>query len=62
MKILILVLIILLNLNTKIIASEISGFAVVTDGDTIKISNNKIARVKDIINLTILIIIFDFII
>ena len=42
MKILILVLIILLNLNTKIIASEISGFAVVTDGDTIKISNNKI--------------------
>ena len=42
MKILILVLIIWLNLNTKIIDSEIAGFAVVTDGDTIKISNNKI--------------------
>ena len=37
MKKLIFVAIILLNLNTKIIASEISGFAVITDGDTIKI-------------------------
>tara|TARA_B100000767_G_scaffold248791_1_gene249962 strand:- start:706 stop:1176 length:471 start_codon:yes stop_codon:yes gene_type:complete len=42
MKILILILIILFNYNTKIIASEISGFATITDGDTIKISNNKI--------------------
>jgi endonuclease YncB( thermonuclease family) len=42
MKKLIFVAIILLNLNTKIIASEISGFAVITDGDTIKISNNRI--------------------
>ena len=42
MKLLVLVLVVFLNLNTKIIASEISGFAVVTDGDTIKISNNKI--------------------
>jgi len=42
MKLLALVLVVFLNLNIKIIASEISGFAVVTDGDTIKISNNKI--------------------
>jgi endonuclease YncB( thermonuclease family) len=42
MKLLVLVLVVFLHLNTKIIASEISGFAVVTDGDTIKISNNKI--------------------
>ena len=42
MKLLVLVLVVFLNLNIKIIASEISGFAVVTDGDTIKISNNKI--------------------
>ena len=42
MKFLALLLVVFLNLNTKIIASEISGFAVVTDGDTIKISNNKI--------------------
>ena len=42
MKKLIFVAITLLNLNTKIIASEISGFAVITDGDTIKISNNRI--------------------
>ena len=42
MKLLVLVLVVFLHLNTKIIASEISGFAVVTDGDTIKILNNKI--------------------
>ena len=42
MKLLILALIVLLNLNLKIIAGEISGFALVTDGDTIKILNNKI--------------------
>ena len=42
MKLLVLVLVVFLNLNTKIIAIEISGFAVVTDGDTIKILNNKI--------------------
>jgi len=42
MKFLALLLVVFLNLNTKIIASEISGFAVVTDGDTIKILNNKI--------------------
>jgi endonuclease YncB( thermonuclease family) len=42
MKLLVIALVVLLNLNTKIIAGEISGFAVVTDGDTIKISNNKI--------------------
>ena len=42
MKLLTFALVILLNLITKTIASEISGFAVVTDGDTIKISNDKI--------------------
>ena len=42
MKLLIFVLVVLLNLSTKIIANEISGFAVVSDGDTIKILNNKI--------------------
>jgi endonuclease YncB( thermonuclease family) len=42
MKKIALIIIILLNLNTKIIASEISGFAVITDGDTIKISNKRI--------------------
>ena len=42
MKKLIFVLIILLNLNEKIIASEIYGLPIITDGDTIKISNNKI--------------------
>ena len=42
MKLLIFALVVLLNLNVKIVASEISGSAVVTDGDTIKISNNKI--------------------
>jgi len=42
MKKLILVTIILLNLNAKVIANEIYGFPVITDGDTIKISNNKI--------------------
>ena len=42
MKLLIFVLVVLLNLSTKIIANEISGLAVVSDGDTIKILNNKI--------------------
>ena len=42
MKKLILVVIILLNLNKKIIASEIYGTPTITDGDTIKILNNKI--------------------
>ena len=42
MKKLIFVVIILLNLNEKIIASEIYGIPVITDGDTIKILNNKI--------------------
>jgi|TARA_B110000914_G_scaffold101093_1_gene88815 endonuclease YncB( thermonuclease family) len=42
MKKLILVVIILLNLNEKIIAGEIYGFSIITDGDTIKILNNKI--------------------
>ncbi len=32
----------LLNLNTKIFASEIIGIANITDGDTIKILNNRI--------------------
>ena len=35
-------LIILLNLYTKVTTSEIYGFPVITDGDTIKILNNKI--------------------
>ena len=42
MKLLVFALVFLLNLNAKIFAAEISGFVVVTDGDTIKISNNKI--------------------
>ena len=42
MKKLILVIIILLNLNTKVISSEIYGIPVITDGDTIKISNSKV--------------------
>ena len=42
MKILVFVVIILLNLNAKVIASEIVGFSVITDGDTIKISNSRI--------------------
>jgi endonuclease YncB( thermonuclease family) len=42
MKKVILVVIILLNLNKKIIASEIYGTPTITDGDTIKILNNKI--------------------
>ena len=42
MKKLILAVIILLNLNERIIASEIYGLPIITDGDTIKISNNKI--------------------
>ena len=33
---------IVILLNTKTIASEISGFPIVTDGDTIKISNKRI--------------------
>ena len=42
MQKLILVTIILLNLNLKLIASEIYGTSIITDGDTIKILNNKI--------------------
>jgi len=42
MRKLILIVIILLNLNTRIIASEINGIPIITDGDTVKISNNKI--------------------
>ena len=42
MKKITLIAIILLNLSEKIIASEIYGHPVITDGDTIKISNNKI--------------------
>tara|TARA_B100000780_G_scaffold91570_1_gene63396 strand:+ start:88 stop:558 length:471 start_codon:yes stop_codon:yes gene_type:complete len=42
MKKITLIIIILLNLNEKIIASEIYGLPVITDGDTIKILNNKI--------------------
>jgi endonuclease YncB( thermonuclease family) len=42
MKLLVFALVFLLNLNAKTFAAEISGFVVVTDGDTIKISNNKI--------------------
>ena len=39
---LILIIIVLLNLNTKAITSEIYGIPIITDGDTIKILNNKI--------------------
>ena len=42
MKKITLIAIILLNLSEKIIASEIYGIPVITDGDTIKILNNKI--------------------
>ena len=42
MKKLILIVIILLNLNTRTTASEIYGLAIIIDGDTIKILNNKI--------------------
>ena len=42
MRKLILIVIIFFNLDAKIIASEIYGFPVITDGDTIKILNNKI--------------------
>ena len=42
MKKSIFIVIVLLNLNTKITAGEIYGFPIITDGDTIKISNNKI--------------------
>ena len=42
MKKIILAVIILLNLNGKIIASEIYGLPIITDGDTIKILNNRI--------------------
>jgi len=42
MKKLVFFTIILLNFNVKIIASEISGFPIITDGDTIKISKKKI--------------------
>ena len=42
MKILVIILVILLNLNTNVIAREILGFPIITDGDTIKILNNRI--------------------
>ena len=42
MKILAIILVILLNLNTNVIAREILGFPIITDGDTIKILNNRI--------------------
>jgi len=42
MKKSILIIIILLILDTKVIASEIYGFPIITDGDTIKILDNKI--------------------
>ena len=42
MKKLIILVIILLNLNEKTIASEIYGLPIITDGDTIKILNNTI--------------------
>ncbi|MDC0418688.1 thermonuclease family protein [Pelagibacteraceae bacterium] len=42
MKLLVLTAVVFLSLNVKIIAGQISGFADVTDGDTIKILNNKI--------------------
>jgi len=42
MKKLIFATIILLNLNILVVASEIYGRPVITDGDTIKIMNNKI--------------------
>ena len=42
MKKIIFIVVVLLNLNTIAFASEIYGISVITDGDTIKISNNKI--------------------
>ena len=42
MKKLIFYTVILLNLNTQVITSEIYGMPVITDGDTVTISNNKI--------------------
>ena len=42
MKKIIFIAVVLLNLNTNTFASEIYGISVITDGDTIKISNNKI--------------------
>ena len=42
MKRLIFFLIIILNLNVEVIADEIYGLPVITDGDTIKILNSKI--------------------
>jgi|TARA_B110000211_G_C13897280_1_gene472294 endonuclease YncB( thermonuclease family) len=42
MKRLVFIIIVFFNLNTKVIANEILGIPVVTDGDTIKISNNRI--------------------
>ena len=39
---LVFIAIILLNSSTKVLAGEIFGFPVITDGDTIKISNNRI--------------------
>ena len=42
MKKIIFAIIILSNLNTQVIAGEIFGVPVITDGDTVKILNNKI--------------------
>ena len=42
MKKIIFAIIIVSNLNTQVIAGEIFGVPVITDGDTIKILNNKI--------------------
>jgi|TARA_B100001093_G_scaffold501550_1_gene553352 endonuclease YncB( thermonuclease family) len=42
MKKIFFIFVILFNFNIKITAGEISGFPVITDGDTIKILNNRI--------------------
>ena len=42
MKILNITIIILLILSSKIISGEISGFPIITDGDTIKVTNKRI--------------------
>ena len=42
MKKIFFIFVILFNFNIKTTAGEISGFPVITDGDTIKILNNRI--------------------
>ena len=42
MKIINITIVILLILSSKIISEEISGFPIITDGDTIKLANKKI--------------------